>query len=416
MADTPPPSLIVYRGRRIDVGDFLDRHPGGRAILERFLGQDATCVMHMMHDMRTKQAQKLLERMDRGPAQDQPLSAFDADYLALEASFYEQGLFEPSRAWYAYKAACVIALFAAALWVSTPWLSGLLFGLFIQQSAFIAHDVCHDAAVPRRQRNFVAWLFGTVFFGLRDDKWTRDHTTHHAITNRPLGDPQMNLLPHLVYQAREIPAFEERKKRTITDWERTKMGYQHLWLMPLLLLYGRINIVRVDFMLAWRERHRRYLLGYALHFTLWGIMLAKFAYAPLGTWPAFVLSTLAISGVIHLQLILSHAYAPRLFEAEQAEAGMRLQAISNQNITTTFLDDWFHGGLQHHIEHHLFPRLPRHSLPKVRLAVRALCEKHSLPYRSDYFPVAVWDLMKSLYAQGAPLRAQLAARQKRVAG
>jgi fatty acid desaturase len=408
--------MLIYRGRRLDVSRFLELHPGGRDIIQRFAGQDATCVMHMMHDMHHKGVQKALAKMDRGPAEEHPLSAFDADYLALEASFYQRGLFEPSRAWYVYKAAALFALLGVALWLTSPWLKGLFFGLFLQQSAFIAHDICHDAAVPRRYRRFTAWLFGTVCFGLREDKWTRDHTIHHAVTNRPFGDPQMNLLPHLLYASREVQAFEERKKRRITDWEKTKMGFQHLWLLPVLLLYGRINIVRVDFMLAWREKNRHYLLGYALHFALWALLLAQGAHAPLQQWPPFVLVALAVAGVIHLQLILSHAYAPRLFEHEQVEAGMRIQALSNQNITTTWLDDWFHGGLQHHIEHHLFPRLPRHSLPKVRVAVRALCEKHALPYRSDPFPVAVWALLRSLYAQGAPLRAELAARNQKAVG
>jgi len=118
--------------------------------------------------------------------------------------FVENGWFEPSRRWYLYKALCVLALWVTALWVPGPWLKGLFFGLFIQQAAFIAHDTCHDAAVPRRWRRRVAWWFGSVGFGLNHEKWTREHNLHHMINSRPLEDPQLNNMPDLEYAARAI--------------------------------------------------------------------------------------------------------------------------------------------------------------------------------------------------------------------
>ena len=39
-------------------------------------------------------------------------------------------------------------------------------------------------------------------------------------------------------------------------------------------------------------------------------------------------------------------------------------------FTTTWFDDWFHGGLQHHIEHHLYPQVPFYSLPGLHDAIR----------------------------------------------
>jgi fatty acid desaturase len=333
--------------------------------------------------------------------------------LALEEAFLARGWFTPSPAWYVYKAGCVLALLVTAFLVPGPWLKGLFFGLFIQQSAFIAHDACHDAVVKKKKwRKYTSWFFGTVCFGLNYEKWEYEHNIHHMVNSRPFEDPQMNVMPHLLYAHREVAAFEQRKQREISDWERTKMGFQHFWLLPVLFLYGRINVVKGDLKRALKSKSGHFLLGHALHFALWGLLLAQGAHDFLYFAPVFILMTLSVSGIIHLQLILSHAYTPRLFEHEQIAVGMGLQAISNQNISTTWLDDWFHGGLQHHIEHHLFPRLPRHSLPKVRPFVRELCEKHGLPYRSDPFPIALRDLLRSLYQQGAPLRAQLMERRK----
>ena len=53
----------------------------------------------------------------------------------------------------------------------------------------------------------------------------------------------------------------------------------------------------------------------------------------------------------------------------------------------------FHGGLQYQIEHHLFPRIPRHNLPAVRPMVEELCRKNGIEYRSASFFTANKRLM-----------------------
>jgi delta8-fatty-acid desaturase len=58
------------------------------------------------------------------------------------------------------------------------------------------------------------------------------------------------------------------------------------------------------------------------------------------------------------------------------------------NIESNWLTDWFHGGLQFQIEHHLFPRVPRHNLRAVQPHVKAFCARHHLPYVSVTFAEA----------------------------
>lgn len=47
--------------------------------------------------------------------------------------------------------------------------------------------------------------------------------------------------------------------------------------------------------------------------------------------------------------------------------------------------DWFHGGLQFQIEHHLFPRMPRHNLRAASKLVRRACREAELHYHSPTF-------------------------------
>lgn len=56
------------------------------------------------------------------------------------------------------------------------------------------------------------------------------------------------------------------------------------------------------------------------------------------------------------------------------------QTMGSLNISCSPYMDWFHGGLQFQIEHHLFPRLPRCHLRRVSPFVKELCKKHNLPY------------------------------------
>ncbi|CAM9803639.1 unnamed protein product, partial [Hapterophycus canaliculatus] len=59
--------------------------------------------------------------------------------------------------------------------------------------------------------------------------------------------------------------------------------------------------------------------------------------------------------------------------------------VATQLNTTLDVDcyrwmDWFHGGLQFQVLHHLFPKLPRYNLRKVQSRVAKLAEKHGLTY------------------------------------
>ena len=57
-----------------------------------------------------------------------------------------------------------------------------------------------------------------------------------------------------------------------------------------------------------------------------------------------------------------------------------MQLATTMNVDCDPLLDWAHLGLQFQIEHHLFPRLPRHNLREARKLVRPVCEKYGLEY------------------------------------
>ena len=408
----PKPQMLTYQGRKYDMSKWIARHPGGAPAIEHFIDTDATVPMHMFHDMQNRVVSMWLPKFDCGPDADRPLREFDRDYLALEQQFIEKGWFEPSLGWFIYKTCVVLAFLVGAFLAESPWLKGLLLGLFVHQGAFLAHDTCHDAAFPRRARKWMGWFFGSVCFGLNHEKWIREHNLHHLLNNRPLRDPQINNMPDLLYSYREVESFE-RERRPLTRKEKWMMGHAHIWLIPVLLLYGRANAMRAEVKRAIRSGARFYLKGFAVHISILVavVLSGVFRHEPdraLSYVFIVPLLALGLSGILHLQLILSHGHRPRLYKDEQEALGMKIQIISNQNITASFLTAWFHGGLENHIEHHLFPRIPRHNLPKLRPYVRELCARHNLVYNTAPFLTCVWEFLCSLKEQSAPLRAELA--------
>ena len=88
-----------------------------------------------------------------------------------------------------------------------------------------------------------------------------------------------------------------------------------------------------------------------------------------------------LAGVLHVQICLSHfsmhTYHGQAYNSDDDE-WFRMQVMTTMNINCSEWMDWFHGGLQFQIEHHLWPRLPR--LREARKYTKALCKKYKIHY------------------------------------
>ena len=59
---------------------------------------------------------------------------------------------------------------------------------------------------------------------------------------------------------------------------------------------------------------------------------------------------------------------------------LRRQVLMSRNVTGTRFVDWFTGGLNHQVEHHLFPSMPRPHLRRARPIVRDFCAQRGISY------------------------------------
>ena len=99
----------------------------------------------------------------------------------------------------------------------------------------------------------------------------------------------------------------------------------------------------------------------------------------------------------------NHKGMPVLSTADEADPFLR-QVLTSRNIRGGPVVDWALGGLNYQIEHHLFPSMPRANLPRAQVIVRSFCDRDGVPYAESSAPSSYADVVRHLYAVGAPLR------------
>lgn len=72
------------------------------------------------------------------------------------------------------------------------------------------------------------------------------------------------------------------------------------------------------------------------------------------------------------------------------------QLVSTRNIDSTLFMDWFTGGLNYQIEHHLYPTMPRHNLRRAKPLVEQFCREHGFVYESCGMDTGTYRVLERL--------------------
>ena len=62
-----------------------------------------------------------------------------------------------------------------------------------------------------------------------------------------------------------------------------------------------------------------------------------------------------------------------------------------RNLSSNWMSDIIWGGINNHIEHHLYPTIPSSNLAKARVIVRKYFLENNLPYNESSFFSAIKD-------------------------
>jgi fatty acid desaturase len=218
------------------------------------------------------------------------------------------------------------------------------------------------------------------------------HTRHHGNPNTVGKDPDID---------RDTVSFLEKDAAATKGIAALITRKQGILLYPLLLLEGfnlHVDSARTVF---GRGRRPRRLLEIGLLAVHWAVVVAvtTSAMSP-GKAAVCVAAELACFGVL-----LGGAFAPNHTGMPILEPGVRMdflhrQVTSSRNVRGGWWVDLLMGGLNHQVEHHLFPSMPRPTLRRVRPIVREFCRTHDIPYTETSFPGAYAAVVRHLNSVG----------------
>ncbi|WP_092381188.1 fatty acid desaturase family protein [Micromonospora phaseoli] len=302
-----------------------------------------------------------------------------SDYAELLSQVRQAGLLERRPIYYgiriALNAALVVAGWTIFVMVGESWwqlLTAVFLAVMFTQTGFIGHDAGHRQIFrSRRANDLVGLLHGNLAIGLAFGWWVDKHHRHHANPNQEGLDPDIS---------GEAIVFTPAQARLRRGAGRFLARHQGVLFFPMLLLEGlnlHVASVRALFRSSYRERGREaVLLG--LH-TVGYLAVVIAVLSPLQAL-AFVVVQQGLFGVyLGLAFAPNHKGMPILAEDDDTDF-FRRQVLTSRNVRGSRLTDFMLGGLNHQIEHHLFPSMPRASLRHARPIVRAFCLDRGVPY------------------------------------
>ena len=346
--------------------------------------------------------------IDGGPGLHSPAK----QYAELKRLIKQRGLLDRQSAYYAAKIPLTLGLSAVSvallLVFGATWLQ-LLNAAFLAfafvQIGLLAHDWGH------RQFSFrTSWMndwatifLGNLSIGISRQWWIDKHNEHHGHPNQIDADPDI-----------EIPllAFEEGQAIEKRGFARFIVKHQAILILPLSLLQA-FSLHRSSIQFLAEKRARRPLaeaLALGAHFALYFVLLFS-VLEPLQA-VLFIAVHRGLFGLFMVSIFAPNHKAMPVLDSDSRMDFLRRQVLTSRNVIAHPVTDFWYGGLNYQIEHHLFPGLPRNKLREARPIIKDFCGDHEIPYHETGVLQSYREILHHLHEVGAPLReARTATRQ-----
>ncbi|RYR47272.1 hypothetical protein Ahy_A07g033220 isoform H [Arachis hypogaea] len=386
---------ISIHGKIYNVTNWAKHHPGGDLPLLNLAGQDATDAFLAYHPLAA--SQHLHNFFTGYYLQDYAISQVSGDYRKLLSHFTAMGMFDTKGHTVFFTMLLMAVLFCSSVYgvfcSSSPLVHvccGGLMGFFWIQSGWIGHDSGHyQVMTTQRFNRFAQILSGNCLAGISIGWWKWNHNAHHIACNSLDHDPDLQHIPFFVVSSKffnSITSCFYDRKLNFDCVARFLVSYQHFTFYPVMC-FARLNLFAQSFFFLFSNRkvpnRVQEILG-MLVFWIWYPLLVSF----LPNWGeriVFVIASFAVTGIQHVQFCLNHFSSSVYVGPPRSSDWFEKQTIGTLNVDCSPWMDWFHGGLQFQVEHHLFPRLPRCHLRSISPLVKELCKKHGLPYNHVSF-------------------------------
>lgn len=428
---TPEDCWMHLKGKVYDVSNWND-HPGGSVIFTHG-GDDFTDIFSAFHPA---SAHKDLQRfyigdLDDSVALERPnhngfsverQREFEKGYRELRAKMIAAGLFNPSLLYYLYKVVSTLSIAAVSIYFATQFdgswpmtiLGACVMGLFWQQCGWLAHDFLHHQVFKKRMYGDLMGLFiGNVLQGFSVAWWKNKHNKHHAVPNLLQsvegandGDPDVDTAPIIFWS---LKMAESAKN---SAFGRFMVTWQAVFYFPVLffarLAWAQQSFSSVTGIFAIHENvglnkapvdkaRMQYptleKLGLLVHYSALGAIMWHMPLAQALTF--FMVGQTSCGLFLALVFGLGHN-GMAVYQADERPDFWKLQVSTTRNIISNPFVDFFCGGLQYQVDHHLFPSLPRHNLRQAHELVRSFCKEQGVSYHETDMVVGTQEVLSHL--------------------
>jgi fatty acid desaturase len=315
----------------------------------------------------------------RPAAADRPARQ-GSSFTALTRQVHELGLMRRRYGYYWTKMVGSVVVLAA--WVvgfvllGDSWwqlLSAALLAVIVTQVAFLGHDAAHrQIFASGRWNDWASLVLANLLVGISYGWWQSKHTRHHANPNKDGYDPiDLSALAM-------TPAMATRHRSRAMRW---LVAHQGWYFFPLLLLEGlSLHVEGIKRVTHRGPMPRRWIEVGLLAVRLGGLLALVLLVLPLPKAAAFLGVELGVFG-----LYMGSTFAPNHIGMPLVSPRLKLDFLRRQVLTSRNIAGgrWLSiamGGLNHQVEHHLFPSMARPHLRRLAPLVAAHCEAEGVPY------------------------------------
>ncbi len=300
-------------------------------------------------------------------------------YAELKQIIKKHGLLDKQPFYYFFQFILILGMLVASmtclLLVHNFWIqiaNAVFLAVIFTQLGFLGHEAGHRQIFHSTQKNdWIALIAGNLLIGMSISWWMDKHNRHHSHPNQIDLDPDIEIA---------VIALTEEEARNKRSYQRFIVKYQAFFFFPLLSLLGLgLQYDSIRFLLRNNAKNRFVELTLMmLHYVIYiGLLLYRF-----NIWQALVV---VLIHQLLFGLFLGTAFAPNhkgmpILDNDSQLSFLHRQVLTSRNVRSSIFNDFWYGGLNYQIEHHLFPSMPRNNLKETQRIVKAYCQSHSINY------------------------------------
>jgi fatty acid desaturase len=325
-------------------------------------------------------------------------------YAELKRLIKQEGLMESQPAYFAGKIVTTLGLLtvslALLLVLQDTWfqlLNAAYLAFVFGQISLLAHDWGHRQYSFRAswKNDFITLILGNLLLGMSRQWWIDKHNEHHGHPNQIDVDPDVDI---------PLLAFEEEQALDKRGIARFVVKHQAIMIFPLSLLQA-LSMHRSSIRFLVERKARNTLaesLAICAHFALYfGLLFSVLE--PLQA-VLFVAVHRGLYGMYMVSIFAPNHKAMPLLEQDSRVDFLHRQVLTSRNVFAHPVTDFWYGGLNYQIEHHLFPRMPRNKLRAAQPIVKDFCRELSIAYHETSVLQSYGEILEHLHEVGAPLR------------